>query len=57
MTEWYKRDRGAPHYAHSDHVKLWKERIKKHGSLEAAQRQVTKELSARFRRLNVYDEH
>jgi hypothetical protein len=56
---WYKRDKDVPHYASSEHVKRWKERIKKHGSLEAAQRQVAKELRAYYGEygLNVYDEH
>jgi len=37
------------HYAHSAHVKNWKERIKKHGSLEAAHKAVHRELFRHFK--------
>jgi hypothetical protein len=37
------------HYAITEHVRRWKKRIKKHGNLEAAYREINKELAADYR--------
>jgi len=40
--------RGDVHYAVTDHVKLWRERIKRLGSLKAAYREINRKLGRHF---------